>query len=321
VPLSFDLSYEELLTYRGTNPRPDDFDEYWDKALAELAGTDPEVEFVPADFKVPFARTEHLYFTGTGGVRVHAKLVRPLTTEGPAPAVLMFHGYGGEQPKWIDMLSYAARGFTVAALDVRHQVAFVDPSAHPNSFYLRHHVVEGLDEGPEHLVYRHVFLDTKRLADIVRGLDEVDPDRVATTGWSQGGGLSLVCAALEPGIKLVATVYPFLTDYQRAWQMSLEKAPYDEITTWFRKRDPRHLREQEIFTSLGYIDVQHLAPRIRARVDLSIGFDDQTCPPSTQYAAYNKITSEKSVRIYPDFGHEDLPGAMDEIYTLIGNAL
>jgi cephalosporin-C deacetylase len=103
--------------------------------------------------------------------------------------------------------------------------------------------------------------------------------------------------------------------------MSLEKAPYDEITTWFRKRDPRHLREQEVFTSLGYIDVQHLAPRIQARVDLSIGFDDQTCPPSTQYAAYNKITSEKSVRIYPDFGHEDLPGAMDEIYTLIGEAL
>jgi cephalosporin-C deacetylase len=321
VPLSFDLSYEELLTYQGTNPRPDDFDEYWEKALAELAGTDPEVEFLAADFKVPFARTEHLYFTGTGGVRVHAKLVRPLTTEGPAPAVLMFHGYGGEQPKWVDLLPYAARGFTVAALDVRHQVAFVDPSAHPNNFYLRHHVVEGLDEGPEHLVYRHVFLDTKRLADIVRGLAEVDRDRVAATGWSQGGGLSLACAALEPGIKLVATVFPFLTDYQRAWQMSLEKAPYDEITTWFRKRDPRHLREQEVFTSLGYIDVQHLAPRIRARVDLSIGFDDQICPPSTQYAAYNKITSDKSVRIYPDFGHEDLPGAMDEIYTLIGDTL
>jgi cephalosporin-C deacetylase len=303
VPLAFDLPYEELLTYQGTNPRPDDFDEYWDKALAELAAVEPETEFVPADFQVPFARTEHLYFNGTGGVRVHAKLVRPLASDAPAPAVLMFHGYGGEQPKWFDLLPYAARGFTVAALDVRH------------------HVVEGLDDGPENLLYRHVFLDTKRLAEIVRGLDEVDADRVATTGWSQGGGLSLACAALEPGIKLAAPVFPFLTDYQRAWQLGLEEAPYDEITTWFRKRDPRHLREQEVFTSLGYIDVQHLAPRIQARVDLSMGFEDRICPPSTQYAAYNKITTEKSVRIYPDFGHEDLPGAMDEIYALIGEAL
>lgn len=321
MPLAFDLPYEELLTYQGTNPRPDDFDEYWAKALAELAAVDPETEIVPASFAVPFARTEHLYFTGTGGVRVHAKLARPLSSDAPAPAVLMFHGYGGEPPSWVDLLPYVARGFTIAALDVRHQVGLADPAAPRTSFSLRHHVVDGLDDGPEHLLYRHVFLDTRRLADIVRGLDEVDPDRVATTGASQGGALSLVCAALEPEIKFVASVYPFLSDYQRAWELNLETDPYDEITTWFRKRDPQHRREQEVFTSLGYIDIQHLVPRIRARVDLTLGFEDQTCPPSTQFAAYNKITADKSVRFYPDFGHEDLPGAKDEIYALIGEVL
>jgi cephalosporin-C deacetylase len=56
-------------------------------------------------------------------------------------------------------------------------------------------------------------------------------------------------------------------------------------------------------------------------VDLTVGFEDQVCPPSTQFAAYNKITSEKSLRIYPDFGHVDLPGAKDEIYALIGEVL
>ncbi|HEY0475756.1 MAG TPA: alpha/beta fold hydrolase, partial [Kribbella sp.] len=261
--LSFELSYEELIAYQGTNPRPDDFDQFWEKGLAELAGIDAEAEFAPAtDFPLPFAKTEHLYFNGTGGYRVHAKVIRPNNAEGPA--VLMFHGYGGEQPKWIDLLPYAARGFTVAALDVREQVGFRTDSQHGNSFSLHNHLVEGLDDGPEGLLYRHVFLDTRRLADIVRALPEVDGARVATTGWSQGGGLSLVCAALTPEIKYAASVYPFLTDYQRAWELNLEKAPYDEITTWFKKRDPRHLREQEVFTSLGYIDLQHLAPRIQA---------------------------------------------------------
>jgi cephalosporin-C deacetylase len=321
VPLAFDLPFDALQTYQGTNPRPDDFDDFWAKGLTELDGVDADVELVPAELTVPFARTEHLYFTGTGGARVHAKLARPLTSEGPSPAVLMFHGYGGESPSWVDLLPYAARGFTVAALDVRGQVGYADTLPRENTFNLLHHVVDGLDGGPEDLLYRHVFLDTRRLADIVRGFEEVDPDRVATTGWSQGGALSLVCAALEPRIKLVATVYPFLCDYQRAWSMSLEKAPYDEITTWFRKRDPEHRREEEVFTRLGYIDVQHLAPRIQGRVELYLGLEDKICPPSTQFAAYNKITAEKSLRIYPDFGHDSLPGAFDSIYKLIGAAL
>ena len=318
--LSFELSYDELIAYQGTNPKPADFDQYWDKALLELDAVAPETDFADAtDFPLTTATAQHLYFNGTGGYRVHAKVIRPANPTGPA--VLMFHGYGGEQPKWIDLIPYAARGFTIAALDVREQVAYRTPSQQPNSFSLRNHLVEGLDGGPDSLLYKHVFLDTRRLADIIRGLPEVDETRVATTGWSQGGGLSLVAAALTPEIKYVASVYPFLTDYQRAWKLNLDTDPYNEITTWFRKRDPRHLREDEVFSTLGYIDVQHLAPRIQAEVTLYVGLEDETCPPSTQYAAYNKLSSAKELRLYPDFGHDDLPGAMDEIYRQIGAKL
>jgi cephalosporin-C deacetylase len=58
---------------------------------------------------------------------------------------------------------------------------------------------------------------------------------------------------------------------------------------------------------MGYIDVQHLAPRIEADVLMAVALLDEVCPPSTQFAAYNKIRSPKRVEIYPDFGHEDLP--------------
>ena len=43
-----------------------------------------------------------------------------------------------------------------------------------------------------------------------------------------------------------------------------------------------------------------------------VGLMDTVCPPSTQFAAYNKITSPKALAIYPDFGHEDLPGFTDQ---------
>ncbi len=54
----------------------------------------------------------------------------------------------------------------------------------------------------------------------------------------------------------------------------------------------------EIFTTLGYIDVQHLAARIKARVLMAVGLMDTICAPSTQFAAYNKITSAKDVVLY-----------------------
>jgi cephalosporin-C deacetylase len=45
---------------------------------------------------------------------------------------------------------------------------------------------------------------------------------------------------------------------------------------------------------------------------MATGLMDTTCPPSTQFAMYNKLTCEKQVVIYPDFGHEGLKG-QDEI--------
>jgi len=145
----------------------------------------------------------------------------------------------------------------------------------------------------------------------------VDAGRVGATGGSQGGGLTLACAALEPRIKRAAPVFPFLCDYQRVWEMDLAENAYVELKEYFRRFDPRHEREQEIFTRLGYIDNQHLADRIRARVLMTTSLMDMVCPPSTQFAAYNKITSAKEMVLYPDFGHEELPGESDRSFAFL----
>jgi cephalosporin-C deacetylase len=99
--------------------------------------------------------------------------------------------------------------------------------------------------------------------------------------------------------------------------MDLAKGAYEELATYFRQFDPLHERENDIFTRLGYIDNQYLAKRIRAEVLMTIGLMDITCPPSTQFAAYNKIVSTKNLLIYPDFGHEGLPGVNDLIFKFM----
>ncbi len=182
----------------------------------------------------------------------------------------------------------------------------------------RGQIVRGLgDPDPKKLLFRQIFLDTAQLARVVMSFPEVDAARVGATGGSQGGALTLACAALEPRIKRAAPVFPFLCDYRRVWEMDLAKDAYEELRTWFRQFDPLHARESEIFTKLGYVDCQHLAPRIKAEVLMYTGLMDTVCPPSSQFAAYNKITSKKDLVIYPDYGHEGLPGESDRTFNFM----
>ncbi len=312
-----DLPLEKLHQYQGRNPRPPDFEEYWDRALAEMRATDPAIELRPAEFSAPYAECFNLFFTGVGGSRVHAKYGRPTRAESPHPAVVQFHGYSGGSGDWLDKLPYMALGFSVAAMDCRGQGGISEDLGGTRGNTFKGQIIRGLDDDPARLAFRQIFLDTAQLASIVMSFEEVDENRVGAYGGSQGGALTLACAALEPRIKRAAPVYPFLSDYKRVWEMDLSTQAYEELRTYFRQYDPRHEREEAIFTKLGYIDIQHLAPRIKANILMGCGLMDTVCPPSTQFAAYNKITAPKEVVIYPDFGHEGLPGFADRTFGFL----
>ncbi|HEY3196160.1 MAG TPA: acetylxylan esterase [Candidatus Dormibacteraeota bacterium] len=315
----FEMPLDQLRLYSGRNPKPDDFDAYWDRAIHELDSTEPRVELVAHTNPARFAECFDLWFTGVGGARIHAQYVRPRDA-GPHPAVLQFHGYSMNAGDWFDKLAWAAQGVAVAAMDVRGQGGLSQDVGGVSGTTLRGQIVRGLSDHPDKLLFRQIFLDTAQLARVVMSFPEVDGRRLSAMGGSQGGGLTLACAALEPRIARAAPVYPFLCDYQRVWEMDLATDAYDELEYYFKRFDPRHEREQEIFTRLGYIDVQHLADRIGARVLMATALMDTVCPPSTQFAAYNKIRSPKEMVLYPDFGHEDLPGHSDRVFEFLSSA-
>jgi cephalosporin-C deacetylase len=202
-------------------------------------------------------------------------------------------------------------------MDVRGQGGLSEDVGGVKGTTLRGQIVRGLSDHPDKLLFRQIFLDTVQLAKVVMSLPEIDPGRVSATGGSQGGGLTLACAALEPRIVRAAPLFPFLSDYKRVWEMDLARDAYEELTYYFRQFDPTHEHEDDIFTRLGYIDVQHLADRIKARVQMTTSLMDTICPPSSQFAAYNKIQSDKEMVLYPDFGHEDLPGHNDRVFQFL----
>jgi cephalosporin-C deacetylase len=321
MPLTFDYPVEELQKYLGINPRPADFDEFWQKGLQEMNAVDPDVELVLAEFQAEGSECFDMYFTGVGNARIHAKLMHPKAATKPHPAVLMFHGYTGNSGDWMDKLGYVAQGFTVAALDCRGQGNVSEDTSCVTGNTLHGHIIRGLQDAlqghPEKLLFRQVFLDTAELAKIVMAMPDVDSERIGATGGSQGGALTVACAALEPRIKKAAPMYPFLSDFKRVWSMDQGSLAYQELREYFRFFDPTHINEDRVFEKLGYIDIQNLVPRIKAEVLWGIGLMDVTCPPSSQFAAYNKVISKKSMIIYPDFDHEVLPGFNDKAFQFI----
>lgn len=312
-----DMPLSKLKEYNGVNPRPADFDEFWDASIASLAEIDPCATFESYDYPCAIAEAYKLTFTSTKGARIFAKFMKPKNVVGKIPAVLVFHGLSGSSPEWNDAIKFVAQGYCVASMDTRGQGGYSeDVGGVPGTTYTTP-FMRGFDGKPEDLHCRDLFLDAAQLAKVVMSLDYVDSARVAATGGSQGGALTLACASLVPELKLAAPVYPYLCDYKRVWDMDLDRGAYEGIRYYLRSFDPRHEHIDEFFEKLGYIDLQFLAPRIKAKIYMSVGLMDSTCPPSTQFAAYNKITSDKQMEIYPDFGHEGLKGSGDLIYKFI----
>ena len=307
-----DMPLKDLYEFQGRNECPGDIDAYWDRGIIEMEKLGTGCELVPAALKIPGVECYEMYFIGIGGSRIHCHLARPAKREGKLPAMCLFHGYSGGCGSFCDLLRWVAAGFVVAAMDCRGQGGTSEDLTPVIGNTYHGQIIRGLEEpDPEKLYYRRVFLDTAQLARILMAMDDVDETRVGATGGSQGGGLTLACAALTPTLNRAAPMMPFLCDYRRVWEMDLDVAAYSELREFFRNTDPRHEREEEFFTKLGYIDNQHLAHRIRAEVKMFTGLIDTVCPPSTQFAAYNKITAKKSVVLYPDFAHEGYPGADD----------
>ena len=292
-----DMPLAQAREYMGSWPKAADHDEFWEEALRELDKLDPQPQWIPADTQFRSAECYWLRFQGVGGAQISAKVLRP-KTPGRHPALLLFHGYTADSGDWLNMLPYAAEGFCVAALACRGQAGASQDNGCYEGYTVRGHMTRGLAGEPRGLLFRQIYLDAVLLARLMAADPSVDPSRMATMGNSQGGALSIACSALSGLISRTIAIHPWLSDFRRCMELAFcyqSWSPYSEISDFFRRLDPLHQKEKEYYDKLSYIDVQHLAPRIKNPVLMFITQQDNTCPPSTQYAVYNHLTCEKQL--------------------------
>ncbi|WP_308009079.1 acetylxylan esterase [Fusobacterium varium] len=311
MPLSVDMSLEQLKKYQGSSKKPDDFDEYWEDILKKRKFFSGNIEMKRNGFQTPFCECYDIFFHGIEEAAIHVKYLKPRNTTGKIPAIIEFHGYGGCSKDWTYKLPYAACGIAVFSMECRGQMGDSTDSFGVQNHFRNCNLIRGVMT-PEDLYYKKVFLDALDLMDIVMEFDDININKIGTMGYSQGGGIALALAALNTNVNKVFAVYPFLSDYKRCWDMDTGAA-YEEIKDYFRQRDPQHERENEFFNNLGYIDIQNMAHWIKADVVMTTGLMDKVCPPSTQFAVYNKLLCRKKHLIFPEYGHEDmLNGLQDE---------
>ncbi|MDQ3700696.1 MAG: acetylxylan esterase [Chloroflexota bacterium] len=315
-----DLPLAQLQEYRPTLTREPDFDSFWDATFQEAAKVQLDAEIVPLpDYPVPGLRLARAYFTGWAGARICAWWLVPPDeaprapqgasgspgASGGRPTMIFYHGYGGSKGPADLYLAWALQGYCVLAVDTRGQAGeSTDPKPYPAS-HSTGFMTQGVRD-PAEYYYRGAYVDCVRALDFACAQPEVDPARIGLTGGSQGGGLTLAVAALDPlrRARVAMPDAPYLCHFRRAVDVAAQP-PYTEIAAYCRTW-PAH--EREIFRTLSYFDGMNLAGRISCPVLMNVGLQDVTCPPSTIYAAFNHLGStEKEMAIFPYNGHEGNP--------------
>jgi cephalosporin-C deacetylase len=155
-------------------------------------------------------------------------------------------------------------------------------------------------ERPDTFYYRRVMADAVRAVEAIRTHPRVDGGRVAVAGVSQGGGLSLAAAALVPDLAAVMADVPFMSDYPRAIRIS-DTDPYFQVARYLQVH---RARVAQVERTLAYFDVAVLGRIATAPALFSVALMDETCPPSTVYAAYNHYAGPKEIREYEFNNHE-----------------
>jgi cephalosporin-C deacetylase-like acetyl esterase len=81
-----------------------------------------------------------------------------------------------------------------------------------------------------------------------------------------------------------------------------------------------HRDEAKIVTS-RYYDVVNFARRVTAPGLYSWGFNDETCPPTSMYSAYNVIIAPKRLMLAYDTGHRSTQEQVDDVYDWLADEL
>jgi len=208
------------------------------------------------------------------------------------------------------LAAMAARGILTLQVGIHGVPVTLDQSVYDSlgAGALMNYNTFGLDNRDRYY-YRRVYLGCVRANDFLTSHPKWDGINLAVTGGSQGGALSIVTAALDPRVRGLAAYYPALADVTGYLENRAGGWPH-----MFRAADgPLSHRSPDKIETSRYYDVVNFARRVKVPGLYSWGFNDQTCPPTSMYSAYNVIPGQKKLLLALETGHNNIPEQVAEV--------
>lgn len=288
-------------------PVPDDFDAFWAGKKSELAKIPMNPRLTPVDSPDEAAECFDVQLDCLGGAPVSGYLARP---KGAAPGslavLLSVHGAGvGSSNKPV---AYAKMG--VLALDIN---AHGIPNGQPEAFYdelnegrLKDYRYQGR-ESRETYYFLGMYLRLVRAMDFLTVQPEWNGKELIVCGSSQGGGQSIVAAGIDPRVTAFAANVPAMCEHT------------GHVNGWPRlvPRDASGAPDPQVLEAARYFDAMNFATRTKADAVVSVGFIDDTCRPTTVYAAFNNLQGPKRIVNEPLMGHASWKNFTDARDALI----
>ncbi len=305
----------EVDNIKPTVQMPADFESFWKGAADQLAKIPLDLKMLPLpDRSSAVTDVYQVNFQGFESSRVYGILCVP-KKPGKYPAVLQVPG-AGIRPYGPD-LELADQGIIVLTIGIHGIPVTLDPAVYNNlsagalSGYMTFNM-----EDADRYYYKRVYTNCIRANDIIFSLPQFDGSTLAVMGGSQGGALSIVTAGLDKRVKYLAAQYPAicdLTGYTKGraggWPHMLDASR------------PQWNTNEKVIKTLAYYDVVNFAKGVKAEGHYSWGYNDETCPPTSIYAAYNVITAPKQVDVYLNTGHFQYPEQRAAIYKWVAEKL
>ncbi|MCR4959351.1 MAG: acetylxylan esterase [Prevotella sp.] len=311
VKLAFDP--EQIKTF---TPMPRDFAQFWQEALKEARKVPFEAEY--HDVK---DATNEQFETQLVRLRVgrskwmQGYLTRPkhsALTAGQAPkypVVLCPPGAGSQKIYPSDY--FPKEGCVYMKIEIHDNDQRLADDAYDA---MRHEKCDGYTlrgmASRDTYYYKDVYVGCARAVDFLCSLPEWDGKNVIVTGGSQGGALTIVTAALNEKVTLCAPFYPALCDLTAF--LHRRAGGWPKFFSGYYKDGLVDIPAEQAVETLQYYDVVNFARILRVPTFMSWGYSDDTCSPSSVWAAWNEITAPKQKDITPSSGHWRFPASWEK---------
>ncbi len=271
---------EWIFTYDFPNYTPaltrsDDFEQFWKSTLAELAE-------VPLDARIKLNEERstdliavyEVSLATLNGQRFWAWYCRP-RKDGKYP-VYYFCPSSGVYPMSIRAGTgggqYATLSIAIHPWDLN--LSDMPKDSHPWKGY---HTA-GI-ESPKTTSWRTIYASLVRGMDFLVSRPEVDPNRIAVGGSSQGGGLAMVLAGLDERVAVCLPQYSGLPRLD--WTVEHETGYWP----FKMQAKPEGQTKEQFFHTLAYFDAANFTSDIRCPTVALIGMQDWVTASGNQIAA------------------------------------